>query len=197
MKKKMEIQVHKSETQPQDYTPFSMMLGSMWRAYDAGEINSRAVMILLILYRKVNSFNGKGYISYAEICVQLKEKSTELNVNSVNKLMKELKDEHRLIWFPNHSGSRDFPYVIDKFKLAPTHNGDKGKWVNIEPNFQTKLQSESRGDIITLPKPLLEPMPMRQLQEQKREGSDSEGMKHIIKDLNKRYGRPPQTDTES
>jgi hypothetical protein len=197
MKKKMEIQVHTTDTEPQDYTPFSMMLGSMWRAYEAGEINSTAVMMLHILYKKVNPYNGRGYISYAEICVQLKEKPTELNVNGINKLMKDLRDEHHLIWFPNHSGSREFPYLIDKFKLAPIDKKDNDKWVNIEPNFQSKTQSGSRGDNRTLPKPSSEPMPRQPQPEQRLERSNDEGMTRLSEFMKGREIRPPQTDTES
>lgn len=197
MKKKMKIPIHTTLKEPDDYTPFSMVFGSVWRAYDAGELNPDKLLIFIILYRKVNPYKGIGLISYTEVCVQLKQKTSKQNINVINKLMMELRDEHQLVWFPPHSGSREFPYVIAKFKLAPLDKKDNDKWIDIDPYFQNKAQSESRAYERPIPKPSPEPMPRHSPPEQRLERSNSEGIKSLGDVIREREIRPPQTNTDS
>src|SRR3990167_7180356 len=112
MSMKNKIPIYTTSTEPEDVTPFSMVFGSVWKAYDAGELNTDKLLLFIFLYRKVNPYNGIGHISYTELCVQFKRKTSKQNINAINKLMMELRDEHQLIWFTPHSGSREFPYVI-------------------------------------------------------------------------------------
>jgi hypothetical protein len=197
MKKKIKIPIYATEKEPEDYTPFSMVFASVWKAYDAGELNPTKLLIFIILYREVNPYNGIGFISYAEVCLNLKQKPIDKNINAINKLVLELRDEHHLIWFPEHSGSREFPYVIAKFKLASIDKKNNDKWIDIESYFQNKDKSESRANEITPTNPLLEPVPRQPPPEQRSERSNSEEITSIKEDIRKRYGRPPQTNTES
>src|SRR3989344_8534714 len=178
MKKKIKIQVYFTEEEPEDYTPFSMVFGWVWKAYDAGEINPDKLLLFNFLHRKVNPYNGIGFTSYTELCVQFKRKTSEQNINTINKMMMELRDVHKFIWFPSHSGSREFPYVIAKFKPAQLDKKDKNykdKWVDIDPNFQSKEQSESRGDTRVSAQPPPEPMPRQPMPNQRLERSNDSG----------------------
>lgn len=192
----MKIIIHIIPKEPEDYTPFSMVFGSVWKAYDGGELSPEKLLLLLVLYRRVNPFNGMGQISYVEICILLRRSPTKQNINTINKLMMDLR-EAKFIWFPGHSGSREFPYVIAKFKLAKNPGNDSDRWVDIEPYFQSKDQSKSRANERTIPSPSPEPVPRQPPPEQRLERSNGEGITSIGDFLRKREIRPPQTDTES
>ncbi len=197
MKKKTKIPLYTTEVEPEDYTPFSMVFASVWKAYDAGEINPEKLLLFLNLYRGVNPHNGYGFTSYAELCLRLKRRSTKLDENAMNKLMVSLRDDNHLVWFPQHSGSREFPYVLAKFKLAQINSKDKEKWIDIKQYFQSKNQSISRAYEPSLPSTPPEPPPRQPMSEQRLERSNGESITSIKEDLDRRYGRPPQTNTES
>ncbi|HEY4505757.1 MAG TPA: hypothetical protein VJG67_03635 [Candidatus Paceibacterota bacterium] len=187
MKKKMKIPIHTTLTEPEDYTPFSMVFGSVWKAYDAGELNPDKLLLFNFLYRKVNPYNGIGLISYTELCVQFRRRTSKQNINAINKLMMELRDIHQLIWFPPHSGSREFPYVIAKFKFAPLDKKRDDKWIDIDPYFQSKDRSVSRAFERAVPKSSPEPMPRHQPPEQRLERSNDGGFTQVNKNPLDRY----------
>ena len=194
MKKK--IPVHTTTKEP-DITPFSMVYSSVWTAYDSGELNPEKLLLFNILYRQVNSYDGKGRTSYEKICVLLKLKPTDQQINRINKLMTQMRDEHELVWFPEHSGSKDFSYLIADFKLAKKPNETEQKWVDIKPYFQSKESSDNRGRERALPKPSAEPMPRHPPPEQRLERSNGEGATSIRDIIRQREIRPPQTNTET
>ncbi len=193
----MKIPIYTTLTEPENITPFSMIFGSIWKAYDAGELTPEKILLLAVLYRQVNAYEGIGRTSYEKICVMMKRKPTSLNVNGINKVMMSLRDEHELIWFPNHSGSKDFSYVIADFKLALKPNETEQKWIDIKPYIQSQEQSSSRDSpppiatIQTDVKPRLPPP------KQMSEGSNSGGIKSVGDSIRERYGRPPQTNTDT
>lgn len=195
--KKMNIQVHTTTTEPEGYVPFSMVFGSTWRAFEAGEINREQFLIMNILYKRVNPYNGLGYISYTEVCIALKRKPTKLSINAINKLMVDLRDEHHLIWFPEHKGYREFPYLIADLKLAKKDEKEPTRWVDIKPNLQTQKQNDSRGSSPPIATIQPEAQPRCKPPEQRSEGRNSGGITHIGEDITRRYGRPPQTNTDN
>lgn len=127
----------------------------------------------------------------------MKRKPTPLKVNAINKLMKELRDEHRLIWFPSHSGIKDFSYQIADFKLAKKPNETIQKWVDIKPHFQSREQSQNRESSPPIATIQPEAQPRWKPPEQRSERSNSEGITHIGEDIARRYGRPSQTNTDN
>lgn len=194
--KKMKIQVYTTTTEP-DITPFSMVYGSVWTAYDGGELNPEKLLLFNILYRQVNPYDGKGRTSYEKICVLLKQKPTEQNVNRINKLMTEMRDEHELVWFPEHSGSKDFSYLIADFKLAKLDKKDEQKWIDIKPYFQTQEQRQSRDKPPPTTTMQTDVQPRLAPPEQRSERSNSGGITHISESLGKYQSRPPQTETNT
>jgi len=195
----MSIKLHTTEKEPEDIVPFAMVPQSVWRAYEMGTLNGERVLLFAVLYCHVNPYRGTGIASYEKICGWLQLKQTKQNINHVNKLMVELRDKHRLIWYPTHSGSRGFEYVIAKFKLAKLpENKEKqpDRWIDINPYFQDKEQSESRGTNGALPKPSSEPMPRHPPPEQRFERSNGDGFISAGEALEKRFGRPSQTNTD-
>lgn len=199
MKKNMKIQVYTMTTEPEDVTPFSMVFGSVWKLFDAGELNLEKLAVYCILYRFVNPYEGIGRMSYAKICTHLKWPVTKQNVNSITKIMKDLKEEE-LIWFPKHSGNRDFAYVVAKFKLAKIEgnkSNQQDRWIDITRYFSPEKQNESRGNESALPTPPSDPMPRYSPPEQRSERSNSGGIKSIRDVIRERGIRPPQTDTNT
>ena len=197
MKKKIKIPIYTSDIQPEDYTPFSMILGRTWKAYDAGELNSEKVMLMSVLYRNINAYNAEGHTSYAGICILLKKQPTEQNINTVNKMMVELRDEHHLIWFLAHSGSRDFAYVLDMFKIATLGSKGKDKWIDIEAYFRQQSPKESRGIERPPPEPEPEPLQRHAPPEQRSNKTISEMFAGGREILGLPKIRPPQTDTDT
>lgn len=174
-----------------------MIFGSMWEAYDAGLLTPEKILLLAILYRQVkNPRNGYGSTSYEMLCTMMKRKPTELNINGINKLMADLK-EQKFIWFPNHSGSKDFSYVIADFKLAKKPNETIQKWIDIEPYFQSQKQSGSRDKPPSNATIQPEAQPRSKPPEQRSERSNSGEFKSVGEVAEGRYGRPPQTNTDN
>jgi len=197
MDKTKKIKVYTTETEPEDITPFSMIFGSVWKAYDAGELTPEKVLLFAILYRNTNPYEGIGRISYEKICVILKRKSTSQNINSINKLMMELKNGHELVWFPKHSGRKDFAYVIADFKLAKKLNETTQKWVDIKPYFQSEKQNASRANAVTNATMQPEAQPRSEPPLQRSGRSNSGGFESIGKVAGGRYSRPSQTNTDN
>lgn len=193
----MKIVVYKTTEEPKDYTPFVLVSGAVFRAYSAGELNGEKILILLMLSKKVNPYNGIGATNYAEISAWLKLKTNRQSINHINKVMVELRDLHKLVWFFEHSGSRDFEYLIADFKLAKNSDNETPKWVDIAPYFQNQDQSQNRSVERASPKPSPEPMPRHPPPEQRLERSNGGEITSIGEDIKKRYGRPPQTNTDT
>lgn len=192
----MKIPIYTTTNEPEDTTPFSMIFGSVWKAYDAGELTSEKILLLAILYRQVNPYEGIGRTSYERICTLMKRRATDLNINGINKLMADLR-EQELIWFPNHSGSKDFSYVIADFKLAKKPNETTQKWIDIKPYFQSQKQNDSRDKPSTIATIQPEAQPRPKPPEQRPERSNSGGMAHISESLGKHQSRPPQTNNDN
>lgn len=197
MKNKSKILVHTTTNESDDIIPFSMIFGSVWKAYDAGELTPEKILLLAVLYRQVNPYEGIGRTSYEKICVLLKRKPTQQNINGINKLMADLKDKHELVWFPNHSGSKDFSYVIADFKLAKKPNETTQKWVDIKPYFQSQKQSESRDKPPPIATIQPEAQPRSEPPAQRSERSNSGGFVKAGEVAKDRYSRPPQTNTDN
>ncbi|MEN9582494.1 MAG: hypothetical protein RL641_448 [Candidatus Parcubacteria bacterium] len=195
--KKTKIIVHKTTEEPKDYTPFVMVAGSIFRAYNAGELNGEKILVFLMLSKKVNPHNGIGAANYAEIAAWLKLKTNEQSTNHVNKLMVELRDKNKLLWFSKHGGSRDFEYVIADYKLAKNSDSEMPKWVDIAPYFQSQEQTKSRTSEKTTPKPSSEPIPRHPPPEQRLERSNDEEFTSLKDVIRKRESRPPYTNTDS
>ncbi|OGY39954.1 MAG: hypothetical protein A2418_02195 [Candidatus Brennerbacteria bacterium RIFOXYC1_FULL_41_11] len=194
--KKMKITIYTTTNEPEDIRPFSMIFGSAWKAYDAGELTPEKILLLAVLYRQVNPYEGIGRTSYEKICVMLKRKTSQQNINGINKLMADLKDGHELIWFPNHSGSKDFSYVVADFKIAKKPNETTQKWIDIKPYFQSQKQSESSDKPPPIATIQSEAQPRLEPPVQRSERSNSEEITSIKEELRKRWGRPPQTNTD-
>ncbi len=192
----MEIPIYTTANEPEDYKQFSIVFGSMWKAFDVGELSTEKLLLLLVLYRKVNAFNGKGQISYVEICILLRRSPTLQNINGVNKLMAALK-KAKFIWFPRHSGSREFPYVIAKFKLAKNHESDSDRWIDIEPYFQNEEQNKGRGNEKATTESPPDQKPRQPPPKQRLEGSNGGSIPHISEGLEERLRRGSQTETHT
>ncbi|HEY4505799.1 MAG TPA: hypothetical protein VJG67_03870 [Candidatus Paceibacterota bacterium] len=195
MKKKMVV--YKTVEEPVDYVPFVMVPGSIFRAYNAGELNSEQLLVYLMLSKKVNPHNGIGATNYAEIAAWLKLKTDAQSNNHINKLMLDLRDENEIVWFSNHSGSRAFEYQLAEYKLAKNSDNEPPKWVDIVPHFPTTEQKQSRVNTISLPKPPPEQKPRHPPPEQRLQRSNGEGIKSLGDIISERESRPPYTDTES
>ncbi|MEK6839834.1 MAG: hypothetical protein AABX72_02755 [Nanoarchaeota archaeon] len=196
----MSIKLHTTEKEPEDITPFAMIPQSVWQAYEMGKLNGGKVLLYAILHCHVNPFRGIGVTSYEKICGWLQLKPTKQNINHFNKIMVELRDKHGLIWYPTHSGSRGFEYVIAKYKLGKlSENKDKqpDRWIDIDPYFSRLEKDIGRGNEAATPKPPTEPSPRQQPQEQRSEGRNSGEMTHIGKNLGRYQSRPPYTDTDT
>lgn len=140
----MKINVHTTDKEPEDIAPFTMIPALVWKAYD-GEITPEMLITFSVLSRHVNPHEGIGRASYAKICTWLQIDANKQHINRVNKVMTSLRNEHKLIWFPGHSGSRGFQYVVANYKLAkrPDKGGDR--WIDIGQYFEKSGLDHDRG----------------------------------------------------
>lgn len=194
---KMSIPIYTTDKDPEDITPFAWVVAFIWKAYDAGELNVEKVMALLLLHRHVNPYEGIGRTSYAKICTWLKLQPTKQNINHINKVMTDLRDKHELVFFPEHSGSRDFKYVIAGFKFGKKQEDEPSKWIDIKRYFPKQEQSQSRGTNGGSSPTPPEQKPKQLSPQQRFERSNSGGITSVGEDIKNRYGRPPYTNTES
>lgn len=188
----MEIKVHTTNKEPDDVAPFSMVTGKHWKMYDSGKLNPAEILLLTVLYRNVNPYEGKGRASYERICTWMKKSPTPKNANGVNKMMQRLRDELHLVWFPEHKGVKDFEYVLADFKRAKTPNKEKVDWVDITPYFQTLKQSNDIGVSESRP----EPVPRQPSSIQRLERRNDGGTKSIGEIMAQSEIRPPYTNTD-
>lgn len=188
----MEIKVYTTNKEPDDIAPFSMATGRQWKLYDAGQLNPTEMMLLLVLYRNVNPYEGKGRASYERICTWMKKSPSPQNANTVNKMMQKMRDELKLVWFPKHIGIKDFEYVLADFKRAKKTKEEAPDWVDIKPHFQTSRQS----DIISTPESRPEPVPRQTPPIQRLEHRNNGGATRIGEIMARSEIRPPYTNTD-
>lgn len=196
----MSIKLHTTEEEPEDIAPFAMIPQSVWRAYEMGRLNGEKILLYAVLHCHVNPFRGKGVASYEKICGWLQLKPTKQNVNRINKLMVELRDKHKLIWYPTHSGSRGFEYVVATYKLGKLpENKDKqpDRWIDIDLYFPRLEQDIGRSSEPTIPISSPEPSPRHPPPEQRLERSGDDGLTSVGEDIRHRKIRPPYTNTDT
>lgn len=189
----MEIKVHITNKEPEDIAPFSMVTGKQWKLYDAGKLNATELLLLLVLYRNVNPYEGKGRASYERICTWMKKSPSPKNANGVNKMMQRLRNELHLVWFPEHKGIKDFEYVLADFKRAKKSEKEPSDWVDIKPYFQTSNQTAGIGVSDTHP----EPMPRQAPSIQRLVSRNDGGTKSIGEIMAQGEIRPPYTNTDN
>ncbi len=194
MKKKL-FPIYTTTDEP-DIEPFSMLTVHVWEKYDIGELDVERLALMAVLYRHVNPYNGKGITSYAKICTWLQLPPDENNCNHVNKLMNELRDSHQLIWFPVHKGVRDFAYVVSDFKFAKNQKNEPRKWIDTKRYFREQ-QSESRGSEVRTHIAPPEAKPSQNPLQQRSEKLNDGSMAHISKELQNRFSRGSQTNTQT
>lgn len=192
----MSIPIYTTNKEPEDYTQFSMTVASVWNLYDLGKLSPEEGWLLNVLYKKVNPYKGWGKTSHTELCVAMQMKPTPAKVNRITKMMRRLK-KHELVWFPKHSGSRGFEYVVAKFKFGKLQEKETDKWIDITPYFSSRNQNTGRGENRTFTNPSPEPVQREQPQEQRFQRSETGSFTRISDELSKRFGRGSQTDTET
>jgi len=196
----MGIKLHTTEKEPEDIAPFAMVPQLVWWAYEMRKLNGEKVLLYAVLHCHVNPYRGKGIASYGKICGWLQLKSTRQSVNRINKLMVELRDKHRLIWYPTHSGSRGFEYVVAKYKLGKlpeNKNKQPDRWIDIDLYFPRLEQDTGGGNEVAAPILSPELAPRQSPQEQRLERSGVSGFTSIGEDTRHWKIRPPYTNTDN
>lgn len=189
----MEIKVHVTNKEPEDIVPFSMVNAAQWKLYEAGRLNATELVLLLVLYKNVNPYEGKGRTSYEKICTWMRKSPSPKNANGVNKMMQRLRNELHLVWFPEHKGIKDFEYVLADFKRAKKTDGEPPDWVDVTQYFQTSEQSDGTSVSDTHPEPVPRQAPVIQRSEHKNDG----GIKSIGEVLARNEIRPSYTNTDN
>lgn len=196
MNMKKEIPLHTTTEEPEDTIPFTMTYSSVWKAYESGDLTSDKFLIFCILCHLVNPFDGKGRTSYQKIVAILQKSPTKQNINLINKCMVELRDRHKLIWFPEHSGSRGFIFVTDKYKLAPIKEKTPQRWVDVKKYTEEKRQNIEPIIRRGIAESTIQPLPNQGIPNPSFERRRSGSFEPISDDLEERYGRGSQTEND-
>lgn len=188
----MKLPIHTTEIEPVDIAPFALVPAFVWKLYDSGELNTDKLLLMLVLYRHVNPHDGMGRTSYEKICTWMQWSTNGKKVNIITKLMAELRDVHKLIYYPEHKGIKNFAYVVAGFKFAKNPQTKKPKWIDINPYFQTSSQKSASA----VPEVIKELPQNQPLQNQRLEHRNDGSIKQIGEVLKSSHFRPPYTNTD-
>ncbi|OHA87357.1 MAG: hypothetical protein A2644_03990 [Candidatus Zambryskibacteria bacterium RIFCSPHIGHO2_01_FULL_39_63] len=188
----MKLPIYTTEIEPVDIAPFALVPAFVWKLYDSGEINRDKLLLMLVLYRHVNAYDGMGRTSYEKICTWMQWSTNGKKVNIITKLMAELRDVHKLVYYPEHKGIKNFAYVMAGFKFAKNPQTKKPKWIDINRYFQTSNQKLDR----VVPEVNREHQQNQPPQNQRLERQNDGSLKSMGELLDSSRFRPPYTNTD-
>lgn len=188
----MNLPIHTTEIEPVDIAPFALVPAFVWKLYDSGELNRDMLFLMLVLYRHVNPHDGMGRTSYEKICTWMQWSPNGKKVNIITKLMTELRDVHKLIYYPEHKGIKNFAYVVAGFKFAKNPQTKRRKWIDINCYFQTLNQKP----VSVVREVIREHQQNQPPQNQRLERQNDGSLKSMSELLDSSRFRPPYTNTD-